>query len=392
MSKKKQHGEDTNILHSGYDPDSYHGIVNPPVVRASTILYPSLAAYEDPNHKYRYGRYGTPFTDSFTSALAELENGHDAIIAPSGLAAITTAILSFVKSGDHVLIADSVYPPTRFFCDGPLSRMGVEVEYYDPHIGGGISKLIRKNTALIYMESPGSATYDVQDVPAIVKAAKARKILTMIDNSWSSGLLYKPLDHGVDISVLSCTKYIGGHSDIMLGAAVANSPATFKILQKGARELGTFAGSEEIALALRGMKTLSIRMKEAGARSLKIASWLEKQKGIKRVYHPALKSDPNHKLWKRDFNGSNGLVSILLEPASKKAVRAFVESLKLFPIGSSWGGYESLLQPQYLKNCRTAKLWSEEGFLIRLQIGLENTEDLIADLSQALAKFNKERT
>lgn len=378
-------------MHAGYDPADYFGVVNPPIVRASTILYPTLASYEDPDHKYRYGRHATPFTDTFTTAMAELENGHDAIAAPSGLAAITTSLLAFLKASDHVLVADSIYPPTRHFCNNVLTRMGVEVEYYDPLIGANIANKIKNNTAMIYMESPGSATYEIQDVPAIVKAAKAQKIITIVDNSWASGILFKPLDHGADISVLSCTKYIGGHSDIMLGAAVARTPELYKKLWATAKDLGICAGTEEISLALRGLRTLPVRMKEAGARGLKIAQWLEKQTGVQRVYHPPLKTDPNHKLWKRDFKGGNGLLSVLLGPSSKKAVRAFVESLELFPIGSSWGGYESLLQPQYLKSCRTAVPWQEEGFLVRLQVGLEDPEDLIADLKQALEKFNKAR-
>jgi cysteine-S-conjugate beta-lyase len=390
MSRKK-HGEETQIVHAGYDPADYHGVVTPPVVRASTILYPSLAAYEDPAHKYRYGRHATPFTDTFTNAMAELERGYAAIAASSGLAAITTSLLAFTKSGDHVLVSDSIYAPTRIFCDSVLARMGVEVEYYDPLIGAAIAGKFKNNTGVIYMESPGSGTFEVQDVPAIAKAARARGIITLADNSWASGLLFRPLEHGVDVSILSCTKYIGGHSDIMLGAAVARTAEIFKILSKGARDLGACAGTEEIALALRGLRTLPVRMKEAGARSLKIARWLERQKGVARVYHPALPSDPNHKLWKRDFKGCNGLLSVLLEPAPKKAARAFVDGLELFPIGSSWGGYESLLQPQYLKSCRTAVPWTKEGFLVRLQVGLEDPDDLIADLEQALAKFNKLR-
>jgi cystathionine beta-lyase len=384
---KKEHGEQTRIIHAGYDPQSYYGMVTPPVVRVSTILYPSLAAYEDPNHKYRYGRYATPFSDSFTNALCELENGAGAIAAPSGLAAISAAMLAFLKSGDHCLVVDSLYPPSRHFCDDVLTRTGVEVEYFDPHIGAGIENKIKSNTAVIYMESPGSATYDIQDVPAIVKVAKARNIITMCDNSWASGIAFKPLDHGVDLSILSCTKYIGGHSDIMLGAVVARTPEIFKILRGRVQNLGICAGTEEMYLALRGLRTLPLRMKEAGARALQIATWLEGQEGVAKVYHPALPSDPNYALWKRDFTGCNGLVSILLEAAPKEAVRVFVESLKLFPIGSSWGGFESLLQPQYLKTCRTAVPWREEGFLIRLQIGLEDPEDLIADLTQALEKF-----
>ncbi len=390
MTKNTKGGRDTQLLHAGYDPASYHGVVNPPIVRASTILYPSLAAYENPDHVYRYGRYATPLSDVFTGVMTELEGGYNAIHAPSGLSAITTALLAFVKAGDHVLMVDSLYPPARMFCDNVLRRMGVEVQYYDPHVGGRISALIKPETRAIYMESPGSATFDVQDVPAIVAVAKTHGLVTLLDNSWASGILYQPLAHGVDVSIVSATKYIGGHSDVMLGAVVAGSEAHFKTIQKTAKDLGVCGGSEEMSLALRGMKTLPVRMREAGARALRIARWLEGQEGVAQVYHPALESHPDHALWKRDFSGCNGLVTIRLpETASKAAVTAFVESLKLFPIGSSWGGYESLLQPQYLEKQRTAVPWTAKGALLRFQVGLENTEDLIADLAQGLEIFRR---
>lgn len=384
MSDKK---ETTKLIHAGYAPESYHGIVNPPIVRASTILYPSLSAYEDPNHKYRYGRHGTPFTDAFTGALAELEQGYNAITAPSGLGAITTALLAFLKTGDHLLMVDTAYPPTRSFCDNVLTRMGVEVEYYDPLVAGGIKDLIRDNTAVIYMESPGSATFEIQNVPAIVKAAKERGITTMLDNSWSSGVLFKPLTHGVDLSILSCTKYINGHSDAMLGAVVARDEALYARLKKTAIDLGVCGGTEEINLGIRGLKTLHVRMKEAGQRALKIAQWLEGRSEVERVYYPGLENDPNHALLKRDFLGANGIFSIVLKPLAREKLEAFVDALKLFPIGSSWGGYESLLQPQNLKTCRSAVPWTQEGPCLRLQIGLEDPDDLIADLDQAFRQL-----
>ncbi len=393
MSKNKDVKESTKIIHTGHDPKSYHGIVGAPITRASTILYEGLEAYEDPNTKYRYGRYGTPLTTAFTDSIAELEGGFDAIIAPSGQSAITTALLGFLKQGDHLLMADAIYPPTRFFCDNVLTKMGIEIEYYDPLIGAGIADKIKDNTAVIYMESPGSATFEIQDVPAIVKAAKAKNkaIITICDNSYASGVLFKPLIHGVDVSILSCTKYINGHSDGMLGAAVARDEASFAKLKKSATDLGVCAGTEETNLGLRGLKTLHVRIKEAGERALKIAKFLQTQKGIARVFYPGLESDPSHALLKRDFISANGILSILLEPAPKKAVIAFTDALTLFPIGSSWGGYESLTQPQYLGDCRTATGWAEEGAMLRLQIGLEDTEDLMDNLAQALKVFEKNR-
>ncbi len=395
MSRKKNakhtHGKNTRLVHAGRDPEAFFGLANLPVGRVSTIIYPSLEAYENPNHKFRYGRVGNPMSEAFELAMSELEGGYNAITASSGLAAITTAILAFVKTGDHVLICDAVYPPTRIFCDETLKRMGVEVEYYDPLIGKGIEKMIRKNTSLIYMESPGSGTFEVQDVPAIVAAAKKRGILTMLDNSWSGGLIFRPIEHGVNVAVQSVTKYVGGHSDISLGVAVADTEKTYKILKRGALHLGTCAAPDELWLALRGLRTMAVRMKQNAQNALKVAQWLEKRPEVAHVYYPALKGDPNHKLWKRDFSGANGLLSILLKEAPKKAVSQFVNGLELFPIGSSWGGYESLLQPQALEKCRSANPWTEKGACLRLQIGLEDPEDLIADLERGFERFNKNR-
>ena len=385
----KNHKDETRLIHAGYNPDDYHGVVNSPVVRTSTIIYPDMAAYEDPDHKFRYGRYNTPLVQNFNDALAELEKGYAALVAPSGLSAISTALLGVLNTGDHVLITDSVYPPARFFCDDVLERMGIEVEYYDPHIGAEITSLIKANTKVLYMESPGSGTMDIQDVPALTKAAKAAGLITMLDNSWASGVLFNPIEHGVNISILSCTKYINGHSDGMFGAVVADSEETYKIIKKAAVNLGVCAGSEEVNLGLRGLKTIHLRMKEAGERALKIAQWLEGESPTTKVYHPALPSHKAHEIWKRDYKGCNGLISLQLPAASKETAHAFIESLKLFRIGSSWGGYESLLQPQYLKSCRTAVPWDEDGFLVRLQVGLEDPDDLIADLQNAFKVFGE---
>ena len=390
MSKKKikkPYGENTNLVHAGRNPEEYFGVVNPPVVRTSTILYPSLEAYENPDHKFRYAPYGTPLTDKFTTAMAELEGGFAGIATPCGLSAVTTTLLAVLKAGDHLLVSDVLYPPAHDFCSEYLTRFGVEVEFYNPLIGKGIEKLIRKNTKLIYMESPGSATFEVMDVPAIVVVAKKKNITTMLDNSWSGGMLYKPLAQGVNVAVQSATKYVGGHSDLTLGVIVTDSEKNFKIIKTTAKALGVCPGSEELYLALRGLRTMKLRLRQHAENALKVAKWLEKRKEIQRVYHPALPGDPGHKIWKRDFAGANGLLSILLQPSSKAAVRSFVDSLTLFPIGSSWGGYESLLQPQYLKSMRVALPWTEKGMLLRLHVGLEDPEDLIADLEQALDKF-----
>lgn len=386
--KKKDYKEKTKLAHAGLAPDEHFGIVNPPIARASTILYPSLDAYEDPGHKYRYGRMGNPLAEKFELAMADLEHGFNAVTTPSGLSAITLALMSVLKTGDHALLVDTLYPPARDFCNDVLARFGVDIEYYDPRIGGGIEKLIKSNTAVVYLESPGSGTYEIQDIPAITKVTKAKGIKTIIDNTWSAGILLKPLDHGVDYALQSCTKYIGGHSDLNMGVVVARDEELYRPLKRTALNRGDCAAAEDLYLAIRGLHTMPLRLKEAGESALKVATWLKKQKGVADVLYPALKSSPDYKLWKRDFTGANGILSIVLEQSSKQAVRAFVDALDLFPIGSSWGGYESLLQPQYLKKYRTATSRPEnEGAILRLQIGLEDTDDLIADLDAGLKVF-----
>ncbi len=379
---RKKHGLNTTLMHLGRDPDEYYGIVNPPIVRASSILFPSLEEYENKDRKFRYARYGTPLSDKFEKAMTELEGGYAAVTVPSGLAAISLSMLAMLKSGDHVLVTDSIYPPARQFCNNTLSRMGVEVEYYDPRLGAGIETRIKANTRVIYMESPGSATFDVQDVPAIVAAAKKKYVFTIVDNSWSAGLLFQPFRHGADVVIQSVTKYVGGHSDIMLGVAIGGTEEVYTKLKATAMDLGICAGSEDIYLALRGLRTLPLRLKQCAANAMEVAKWLVKRPEIQKIYYPALADHPDHKIWKRDFTGANGLLGVLLKPAPKAKLAAFVDSLELFPIGSSWGGYESLLQPQYLIHSRSAVPWTEEGMLLRLQIGLEDPEDLIADLEQ----------
>ncbi|MGQ0528148.1 MAG: cystathionine beta-lyase [Alphaproteobacteria bacterium] len=390
--KKKNYGENTKIAHLGQKPDEYYGVVNPPIVHASTILFPDLESYEKRDRQvFQYARYGTPLSKTYEQALAAWEGGFDAIAAPCGLSAITTSFLAFSKTGDHVLVTDSLYPPARTFCSNVLTRMGIEVEYYDPCIGVGISKLIKRNTAFIHMESPGSATFEVQDVESIVAVAKKKKIVTIFDNSWSGGFLFKPFQHGVDVVLQSVSKYIGGHSDIMLGISIGRNKDIYTKLKTAATHLGVCAGPEDMYYALRGLRTLPLRMKQCGENALKIAKFLEGRKEVQKVYYPGLARNPHHRMWKKYYNGANGLLSFLLQPASKKAVAAFCDGLEFFPIGSSWGGYESLLQPQYLKAARTAVPWTEKGMLLRIHVGLEDPEDLIADLEAGFKRFNRAR-
>ncbi|MCB9982210.1 MAG: cystathionine beta-lyase [Rhodospirillales bacterium] len=384
----KRFKTDTILTKLGRDPDDYHGLMNPPIVQASTIQYKDLETYETKKgQKFTYGNISNPLSDHFETAMAELEGGFKAVSSSTGLAPITASLMAFLNSGDHLLMCDSIYPPTRIACDKLLGRFGVEVEYYDPCIGAGIKDLIKDNTAVIYLESPGSATFEVQDVPAITKIAKDADVITIMDNTWASGLLFKPVAHGVNISVCAATKYIGGHADVNLGYAVADTQEHYKRLKDTHIDLGHCPGSLDLSLALRGLRTMKMRLQHQAASALKIARWLEGRPEVQKVYHVALESHPTHDIWKRDFTGANGLMSILLNNYPKERVSAFIDALELFPIGSSWGGYMSLLQPQIEINWRKANKWNEAGQLLRLQIGLEDPDDLIADLEQAFAKL-----
>ncbi|MBX2834355.1 MAG: cystathionine beta-lyase [Micavibrio sp.] len=385
MKDKSTFGENTRLVHLGREPDKYYGVVNPPISRSSTILYDSIEAYSDPKTEYRYGRLGTPITKQFEKAMSELEGGYGAIAAPSGQSAITTSLLAFLKAGDHVLIIDSLYPPVRYFCNNMLARYGIDVEYYSAH--DDLAARLKPNTAVIYMESPGSATFEIQDVPAIVKLAKSKNIVTIIDNSWAGGYLYKPFDHGVDISLQSCSKYIGGHSDIIMGVSVARDKEHYKPLRAAANDLGVTAGPDDIYLALRGLRTMPLRFKQAQENTMAVLDGIKNHTAIERLFYPALPDDPNHALWKRDFKGANGVFSALIKSTSKDAVCEAVNSLKLIPVGSSWGGYESLLQPQYLEKYRSANPWENKGAMLRFHIGLEDPDDLITDLRCALDKL-----
>lgn len=387
-SHKDQHKLNTKLVHAGRKPEEYFGIVNPPLIRASTILYPSLEAYEDPSHRYRYGRMGTPLSNAFEEAMAALEGGYKAIASGSGLSAITPALLSFLKTGDHLLMVDNVYGPVRDFCSHLLQRMGIEVEFYDPCIGAGIEGLVKANTAVIYMESPGSGTFEVQDIPAICKVAKAKGIVTIVDNTWAAGFLFRPLEHGADIVIQSATKYVGGHADVNLGVIVVANEEHFKIVRQTTWDMGICASADDLYGGLRGLRTMTMRMEKAGQQGMGLALWLQNRPEVERVLYPALPGHSTHDIWKRDFKGANGLMSIVLKDGyAKDAVSRFVNSLKLFPIGSSWGGYESLLQPQYPQKSRTAPAWTHKGAVLRLQVGLEDLDDLKADLAQAFSRL-----
>ncbi len=387
MSDKSSYKKETKLMHAGRKPENYFGVVNPPICRTSTILYDDLAAYFDPNTKYRYGRVNNPLSEAFEEAISELEGGHHAISTSCGLSAITTTMLSFLENGDHVLIVDSCYPPTRFFANKQLQSFGIEVEYYDPLIGDGIRQLIKDNTKMIYLESPGSATFEVQDVPEIVKVAQEFGVITVMDNTYSAGVLFKPLSHGVNISVQSAAKYLGGHSDVNLGVAVADSEAHYRRMKACAMNLGVCAGAEDLYLAMRGLRTLEMRLDYAYTNMLPVLAWFWRRKEVQEVYNPTLKKSGGHKIWKRDYKAANGLFSVLFKPEyTIDHISKFVDALNLFPVGSSWGGYESLIQPQDMDIYRSD--WKKEGVFLRFQIGNENPQDLIDDLEQGIQNLH----
>ncbi|MFI4988742.1 MAG: cystathionine beta-lyase [Alphaproteobacteria bacterium] len=383
--------KDTILAHSGRDDARFEGMVNPPVYRASTILFPNVAAYEGARGerftKLRYGRFGTPTTFMLQEAMAELEGGFRAMVLPSGKAAIVAAISAYVATGDHLLMVDTAYTPSRNFCEGPLKRAGVETSYYAPRIGAGIAELIRPNTRLVYCESPGSLTFEVQDIPAIAAAAHARGIPVLTDNTWATPYFFRSLDHGVDVSIHAATKYIVGHSDVMLGMIVTNEEHWLKV-RSSVDDYGYSTSPDDCYLALRGFRTLGVRLKQHFANVVKVAGWLEGRPEVRRVLCPALPSSPDHALWRRDFTGASGLFGAELHPAPKAAVDALIDSLALFGIGASWGGYESLATPTHPETSRSAAPFDAKGPMLRFHIGLEDTDDLIADLAQGFEHFH----
>ena len=375
-------GTNTRLAHAGNDPRDYHGFVNPPVVHASTVLFPDAATLAARSQKYTYGTTGTPTTDALASAINDLEGSAGTILVPSGLAAVTVALLAFVSAGDHLLIVDSVYGPTRRFADTMLRRLGVEVEYYEPRIGAAITHRLRPNTRVVFTESPGSNTFEIQDVPAIAAAAKAIGATVMMDNTWATPLYFRPLDHGVDISIHAATKYPAGHSDVLLGTVSANASAWPKLWDAFVA-LGICPAPDDVYQVLRGLRSMGIRLERHAESALSIARWLEEQPGVGAVLHPALESHPDHALWKRDFSGASGVFSVALAGGGQAQAHACLDALKIFGLGYSWGGFESLAVPVNLSD-RTVAKGPYPGPLIRLQIGLEDVADLKSDLQGGL--------
>ncbi len=376
----------TEVVHLGRDPHACFGFVNPPVYRGSTVLFPTVEKLWKRDQPYVYGRTSTPTVAALEEAMARIEGGAASALTASGYQAVSTAIFAFVEAGDHILMTDSVYQPTRKFCDLMLAKLGVETTYYDPVIGADIDKLVRPNTRLVFTESPGSQTFEVQDIPAIAKVAAHRKLWLLLDNTWASPLYFRPFDHGVDVSIQALTKYVVGHADAMLGAITSTERAAPHIAR--AKDLlGVNPGSEETYLGLRGLRTLAIRLAQHQRSGIEMAEWLQARSEVARVLHPALPSHPQHKIWKRDFLGASGLFSIILKPTEKKALAAMLDGLKLFGMGFSWGGYESLVIPFDPTSYRTATRWKAEGPALRFHIGLEDVEDLKADLEAGFARL-----
>jgi cysteine-S-conjugate beta-lyase len=380
---------ETALVTAGRDTEAQKGFINPPVVHGSTVLYPTAEDLHAHSGEFQYGRHGTPTTKALQQALMALEGPQCAGVglAPSGLSAVTTTLLAVLNAGDHLLVCDNVYRPSRNFCNGLLARYGVETTYFDPLIGAGIAEMFKPNTKAVLVEAPGSQSFEMPDIPAIASVAHARGVLVIDDNTWATPLYHRSLDQGVDISMQAATKYIGGHSDIMFGTISANASA-WPMVAEAIRLLGVCAGPDDVFLALRGLRTLAVRLAQHHRSGLEMARWLATRPEVVGVLHPALEDDPGHAIWKRDFTGASGLFSVVLKAAPQKAVDALLDAVKLFGLGYSWGGFESLIIPFDCAPYRTATKWAPVGPALRLHIGLENVEDLKADLEHGFAAFN----
>jgi cysteine-S-conjugate beta-lyase len=375
---------ETRLTSTGRMSAAHFGAVNTPVYRASTILYPDLAALKANTQPYTYGRRGTPSTRSFEDAISSLEGAARTVSVTSGVQAIGLAILSVCGAGDHILVVDSCYEPTRILCDRTLKRLGIETSYYAP--GDDISAHLRPNTKAVFCESPGSLTFEMQDIPALAKAAHAHGVAVLMDNTWATPLFFQPLAHGVDLSIQAATKYIGGHADVMLGYVCANERHAARLHQTHG-DLGLYASGDDCFLGLRGLRTLAVRLKQHQETGLTLARWLQARPEVARILHPALPDDPGHTLWKRDFSGACGLFGMELKSVSGAAVAAFVDGLQHFGIGYSWGGFESLIIPAHIR--RTAGPFVAEGPVLRIHAGLEDPADLIADLEQGFQRLKE---
>jgi len=390
MTQRPRYRPATDVVHLGRDPRRYLGAVNTPVFRASTILLPTVADLERATRgEYpgvSYGLHGLPTVTDLQQALASLEGGHAALAVPSGLTATTLPLLALLAPGDHLLVTDAVYGPTRRFCDNHLRRLGIDVGYYDPLAGAAIADAFRPNTKLVFAESPGSLTFEVQDIPALVAAAHARGARVVLDNTWATPLGFRAFDHGVDVSVHAATKYIGGHSDVLLGAIVA-SAETFPALHRLWTDMGVTASPDDCFLGLRGLRTLGVRLQRHAASARDVATWLAQRPEVREVLYPALPGNRGHALWKRDFRGASGLFGVVLQPVDAVRIAKMLDGMRLFGLGWSWGGFESLLIPTWPERARTVTTWNPGGPALRVHIGLEDPQDLIDDLDAGFARL-----
>lgn len=393
-SDLKRFGRGTQALHAGRDPAANFGVVNPPVYHCSTVLFDSVADLLDTRRDrasgayvgFTYGREGTATTRAFEDAMTLLEGGYRAVTTSCGLGAICASLTAFLSAGDHLLIVDSLYGPARAFCEEFLRKFGVEITYYRPSIGAGIEALIQPNTRVVYMESPGSLTFEMTDVPAITKICRARGIWTIFDNTWGSPVCFRPLEHGVDVSINAATKYISGHSDLMLGIAVCTEEA-FIPVKKTASGSGYCGGPDDIYMAMRGLRTLPLRMRQHQQSALTVAQWLQGRPEVARVMYPALPDDPGHAIWKRDYDGASGLFGVVLNACTEAQFAAMLDNMDLIKLGYSWGGYESLVVPTYPSDLRSEVSWEAPGPSLRLHVGLEDIDDLIGDLERGFDRL-----
>jgi len=379
-------GNRTRLVHAGRQPFENFGFINTPIYRGSTVLSPDVEALYARKARFIYGTKGTPTTEALENAWSEITGAAGTVLTPSGLSAITVAILSVVKAGDHILVTDSVYRPTRNFCETVLSRLGVETTYYDPLVGAGIGEVMRPNTRVVFVEAPGSQSFEMQDIPAIAEVAHGRGACVIMDNTWATPLFFPPHERGVDLAVEAGTKYLSGHSDLLLGMVSATAEY-WPRLRETFDAFAMCAGAEDVFLGLRGLRTLELRLREAERQGLALASWLAARPEVSRVLHPALEQHPGHEIWRRDFLGSSGLFSVILKPVSRAAVAVMLDHLELFGLGYSWGGYESLVIPFDCRTYRTATQWDPEGSALRFSVGLEDIEDLEADLDRGFARL-----
>lgn len=383
----KRFRERTRIVLAGRDPEDSYGFVNTPIVRGSTVVYPSLDAFMARKSRYTYGTMGNPTLDALELACNAMEGGAGVVVCPSGLLACTLPLLAALSAGDHMLVTDSVYRPTRSFCEGMLKRMGVEVEYYDPLIGTDIEAQFKPNTKVVFTEAPGSQTFEMQDIPAIAKVAHKHGAIVIMDNTWATPVFFDSHKAGVDLSIQAGTKYYAGHSDVLIGTVSARTPELYKLIRNTWEQLGVIVAPEDAFLTLRGIRTMPLRLKEQEMAGIEIAKWLQKRPEVKQVLHPALKDDPGYKIWKRDFTGASSLFSMVLNPVPHRALAAMADHLALFGMGASWGGYESLILPFDCTTYRTVTKWEAGGPCIRIHIGLEDVEDLKEDLDAGFKRM-----